>query len=89
MLPHRVATYCGSHRIRGNLPTAPFALGYPLVLEPEPEPPEPIMLTIIRSTLADASDFVVGSLPILAGLAGILALVVLPLWWIARSLGVN
>lgn len=47
------------------------------------------MLTIIRSTLADAADFIVGSLPYLAGLAGVLALVVLPLWWIARSLGVN
>ncbi len=41
---------------------------------------------IARETLLDASDFIVGSLPLLAALAGIGALFVLPLVWVARSL---
>ncbi len=38
--------------------------------------------------LESARDFALGGLPMLAALAGIAALVVLPLWWVARSLGV-
>lgn len=44
--------------------------------------------SILLETLLDARDFILGSLPLLAALVGVCALVVLPLVWVARSAGV-
>ncbi len=44
--------------------------------------------SIMAESLAECADFVLGALPVLGAIGGIAALVIVPLWWAARSLGV-
>jgi len=44
--------------------------------------------TLAHETASEIADFVFGALPAIGALAGIVGIFVLPLWYLARSLGV-